>query len=66
MKRNAIIRIVLWSIVLLVLLTILFVVIYVPGSLGRMQHDVIEETMVPVPITETPITAPTERLTPET
>ena len=65
MKRNAIARIVLWSVVLVVLLAILFTIIYVPGTLGRIRHDVIEETMVPVPISETPITAPTERPVPE-
>ena len=65
MKRNAIARIVLWSVVLVVLLAILFTIIYVPGTLGRIRHDVIEETMVPVPITETPVTAPTERPMPE-
>lgn len=46
MKRNAVIRIVLWSIVLVVLLSILFTAMYVPASLRRMRY---EETEVSVP-----------------
>lgn len=63
MKRNAIIRIVLWSIVLVVLLSILFTVIYVPGSLGSIRQErIIEETMVPVPL----VTSPPDPRTEET
>jgi len=48
MKRNAIIRIVLWSIALVVLLSILFTVLYVPGALRKGQDNPVEETMVPI------------------
>jgi len=53
MKRNAIIRIVLWSITLLVLLSILFTVLFAPGR-GRwlMGEKIAEATAVPVPATE--------------
>ena len=50
MKRNAIIRIVLWSIVLVVLLAILFTVIYVPGTGIGVRENPVEATMVPVPL----------------
>ena len=50
MKRNAIIRIVLWSIVLVVLLAILFTVIYVPGAGIGVRENPVEATMVPVPV----------------
>ena len=48
MKRNAIIRIVLWSIALVVLLSILFTVLYVPGALRKGRENPVEETMVPI------------------
>jgi len=60
MKRNAIIRIVLWSIVLVVLLSILFTVIYVPGTGLGVRENPIEETMVPIPLVTSPSEARTE------
>jgi len=39
MKRNAIIRIVLWSIALLVLLSVLLTALYVPGALGHIRRE---------------------------
>lgn len=48
MKRNAIIRIVLWSTVLLVLLAILFVLVFVPEINRHKRNDVPAETMVPI------------------
>ena len=56
MKRNAIIRIVLWSIVLVVLLAILFTVIYVPGAGIGVRENPVEATMVPVPVPQ--VTSP--------
>lgn len=38
MKRNAIVRIVLWSIALVVLLSILFAGFYIPGALSRVRR----------------------------
>jgi len=55
MKRNAIIRIVLWSIVLVVLLAILFTVIYVPGGNRFTRVETPAETMVPVALPRVPI-----------
>lgn len=60
MKRNAIIRIVLWSIVLVVLLSILFTVFYVPGAGISMRENPIEETMIPVPLVTSPSESRTE------
>ena len=55
MKRNAIIRIVLWSTVLLVLLSILFILVYVPGAGNILKRDEpVEATMVPVRLTLVP------------
>ena len=48
MKRNAIIRIVLWSTVLLVLLAILFILVFVPEINRHKRNDVPAETMVAV------------------
>ena len=48
MKRNAIIRIVLWSTVLLVLLAILFILVFVPEINRHKHNDVPAETMVAV------------------
>ena len=58
MKRNAIIRIVLWSIVLVVLLSILFTVIYVPGAGIGIRENPVEATMVPIPLPR--VTSPEE------
>lgn len=58
MKRNAIIRIVLWSIVLVVLLTIFFILIYVPGANPFMREDTPAETWIPVPLTTAPQAEP--------
>lgn len=52
MKRNAIIRIVLWSIVLVVLLAIFFILIYVPGANPFMRNETSAETCIPISITE--------------
>ena len=52
MKRNAIVRIILWSIVLLVLLALFFVLFYVPGGNFLKREDTPKASMVPVPITE--------------
>jgi len=55
MKRNAIIRIVLWSVVLVVLLGILFAMMYVPGAGRRLRNETQPaETMVPVPLQRVP------------
>lgn len=64
MKRNAIIRIVLWSVVLVVLLAMLFIGMFGIGWNRRIAHP-IEETMAPVPLTEVPVTAPTEKPVPD-
>ena len=51
MKRNAIIRIVLWSIVLVILLAMMFVLIYVPGAGRRMHSETpAAETAVAIPL----------------
>lgn len=50
MKRKAIIRVVLWSALLLVLLAALFILIYVPGFGPGVGENPIEATMVPVPL----------------
>ena len=50
MKRNAIVRIVLWGTVLLVLLAILFILIYVPGADRPFRDEMPAATMVPVPL----------------
>ena len=47
MKRNAVLRIVLWSIVLAVLLAILFILLYVPGAGRRMRNETPVETAIP-------------------
>ena len=52
MKRNAIIRIILWSTVLLVLLAIFFVLGYVPGANPFMRNETPAETCIPISITE--------------
>ncbi len=54
MKRNAIIRIVLWSTVLLVLLAIIFVQVFVPEINRHKRNDVPAETMVAVPLPRVP------------
>lgn len=54
MKRNAIMRIILWSIILVVLLAIFFILIYVPGASPFMREDVPAETWIPVPLTTVP------------
>lgn len=48
MKRNAIVRIILWSIVLLVLLALFFALIYVPGWNFLKRESSPEATMVPL------------------
>ena len=50
MKRNAIIRIVLWSTVLLVLLAILFIIVFIPEINRHKHNEVPAETMVAVPL----------------
>ena len=52
MKRNAIVRIILWSIVLLVLLAMFFTLLYVPGGNFMKRENTPEATWVPVPVTE--------------
>ena len=52
MKRNAIVRIILWSIVLLVLLALFFALLYVPGGNFLKRENKPEATWIPVPITE--------------
>ena len=52
MKRNAVIRIVLWSIVLVVLLAIFLIMLYVPGAGRSMREDMPAETCIPTPITK--------------
>lgn len=52
MKRNAIVRIILWSIVLLVLLALFFALLYVPGGNFLKRENTPETSMVPVPIIE--------------
>ncbi len=47
MKRNAVVRIVLWSITLAVSLSTLFILLYVPGAGSRMQKDTSAETCFP-------------------
>lgn len=59
MKRNAIVRIILWSIVLLVLLALFFALLYVPGGNPFMREDTPAETWIPVPLTEPVETIPT-------
>lgn len=54
MKRNAIVRIILWSIVLLVLLALFFALLYVPGALRRPHNDIPEATAIPVPLVPNP------------
>ena len=48
MKRNAVLRIVLWSTALLVLLSILFVFLYVPGAGRRMRGETAAETLAAI------------------
>lgn len=48
MKRNAIIRIVLWSVTLTVLLAVFFILMYVPGAGRRLRNETPAETMIPV------------------
>lgn len=48
MKRNAIVRIILWSIVLLVLLVLFFALLYVPGGNFLNRENTPEATMVPL------------------
>lgn len=48
MKRNAVLRIVLWSTALLVLLSILFVFLYVPGAGRRMRGETTAETLAAI------------------
>ena len=52
MKRNAIARIILWSIVLLVLLALFFALFYVPGSFFLKRESKPEAAKIPVPVTE--------------
>lgn len=54
MKRNAIVRIILWSIVLAVLLAVFFGMLYVPGAGRSPQEDPPAETWIPVPLTRVP------------
>lgn len=54
MKRNAVIRIVIWSIVIAVLLIILFTAIAAPVYRHRNRNDVPAETAIPRPLTEIP------------
>lgn len=53
MKRNAIARIVLWSIVIAVLLAILLAAIFLPGIRSRSRDTIPAETYIPRPVTET-------------
>lgn len=55
MKRNAMVRIVLWSIVLVVLLGILFTLVYVPGAGRRMRSNPVELTEGLIPLTNNPV-----------
>lgn len=48
MKRNAVLRIVLWSTALLVLLSILFVFLYVPGAGRRIRGETAAETLAAI------------------
>lgn len=48
MKRNAIVRIVLWGTVLLVLLAILFILFFAPRAGRRLRDETPAETMVPI------------------
>ena len=48
MKRNAIVRIILWSIVLLVLLALFFTLLYVPGAGRQVRDDITEKNRNPV------------------
>ena len=52
MKRNAIIRIVLWSIALVVLLAILFLVVY--GTTTHTVYEIPAETAVAIPLVTSP------------
>ena len=52
MKRNALVRIILWSIVLLVLLALFFALLYVPGGNFLKRENMPEATRIPVPVTE--------------
>lgn len=52
MKRNVIVRIILWSIMLLVLLALFFALLYVPGGNFLKRESMPEATKIPVPITE--------------
>lgn len=60
MKRNALFRIVLWGIVLLVLLAMLFMGIYLPGISRRIQDNapVTTPTEALIPVQETMVAAP--------
>ncbi len=60
MKRNAIIRIILWGVALVVLLAIFFGLIYVPGAGRRIQNNapVTTPTEALIPVQETMIAAP--------
>ena len=48
MKRNAVLRIVLWSTALLVLLSILFVFLYVPGAGRRIRGETAAGTLAAI------------------
>ena len=48
MKRNAIVRIILWGTVLLVLLAILFILFFAPRAGRRLRDETPAETMVPI------------------
>ena len=50
MKTNAIIRIIIWSLVLILLISLLGIGLYRPGR--RLAEATPAETMVPIPLTE--------------
>lgn len=50
MKRNAIVRIILWGTVLLVLLAILFILFFAPRADRRLRDETPAETMVAIPL----------------
>jgi hypothetical protein len=54
MKRNALVKIILWSTALLVLLGIFFALLYVPGMNFQKKENPAEETWIPVPLTTMP------------
>ena len=55
MKRNALFRIALWGIVLLVLLAMLFFLIYIPRGGLRMRNETPAETEVLIPMVTSPV-----------